>query len=119
MERNNVYLCGRFRDGGGSAARSAEARRTYYGAGLSKASSISPELNIIGKKADEAIPILEKYLDDAYISHLSSVRIVHGKGSGVLRDIVRNHVRNLKYVKSYRAGEYGEGDAGVTIVEFK
>lgn len=97
----------------------ASARRTYYGAGLSKASSISPELNIIGKKADEAIPILEKYLDDAYISHLSSVRIVHGKGSGVLRDIVRNHVRNLKYVKSYRAGEYGEGDAGVTIVEFK
>lgn len=97
----------------------ASAKRTYYGAGLSKASSISPELNIIGKKADEAIPILEKYLDDAYISHLSSVRIVHGKGSGVLRDIVRNHVRNLKYVKSYRAGEYGEGDAGVTIVEFK
>lgn len=97
----------------------ASAKRTYYGAGLSKASSISPELNIIGKKADEAIPILEKYIDDAYISHLSSVRIVHGKGSGVLRDIVRNHVRNLKYVKSYRAGEYGEGDAGVTIVEFK
>lgn len=97
----------------------ASAKRTYYGTGLSKASSISPELNIIGKKADEAIPILEKYLDDAYISHLSSVRIVHGKGSGVLRDIVRNHVRNLKYVKSYRAGEYGEGDAGVTIVEFK
>ena len=62
---------------------------------------------------------LDKYLDDAYLSHLSSVRIVHGKGTGALRAAVHNYLRKVKYVKSYRLGEYGEGDAGVTIVEFK
>lgn len=95
------------------------ANQSFITTGLSKARTISPELNLIGKKADEAIALLDKYLDDAYLSHLSSVRIVHGKGSGVLRDVVRNYARKQSYVKSFRAGEYGEGDAGVTIIEFK
>ena len=86
---------------------------------LSKASSISSELNIIGKSVDEAIPILDKYLDDAYLSHLPSVRIVHGKGSGVLRKVVHEHLSRQKYVKSFHLGVYGEGDSGVTIVEFE
>lgn len=87
--------------------------------GLSKSSSISSEINLIGLKVDEAIPTLDKYLDDAYLSHLSSVRIVHGKGTGALRTAVTNHLKRISYVASFRAGEFGEGDAGVTIVEFK
>ncbi len=89
------------------------------GRGLSKSGSISPELNLIGLKVDEAIPKLDKYLDDAYLSHLSSVRIVHGKGTGALRSAVSAHLKKVSYVASYRAGEFGEGDAGVTVVEFK
>ena len=88
-------------------------------AGLSKARDISSEINLIGLKVDEAIPKLDKYLDDAYLSHLSSVRIVHGKGTGALRSAVSQHLKKISYVESFRAGEFGEGDAGVTIVEFK
>ena len=86
---------------------------------MSKSASISPEINLIGKTTDEAIALLDKYLDDAYISHLPSVRIVHGKGTGALRAAVQNHLKRSKYVKSYHLGEFGEGDAGVTIAEFK
>lgn len=86
---------------------------------MSKSLSISPEINLLGKTVDEAISVLDKYLDDAYLSHLSSVRIVHGKGTGALRSAVQSHLKRCKYVKSYRLGEYGEGDAGVTIAEFK
>ena len=86
---------------------------------LSKASSISAEINLIGKTADEAITELDKYLDDACLSHLSTVRIVHGKGTGTLRNAVWHHLKRLSYVSSYRLAEYGEGDAGVTIVNFK
>ena len=68
---------------------------------------------------DEAIPKLDKYLDDAYIAHLPSVRIVHGKGTGALRNAVHQHLKRLSYVKEYHLGEFGEGDAGVTIVTFK
>ena len=86
---------------------------------LSKSFGISPEINLLGKTVDEAISQLDKYLDDAYLSHLSTVRVVHGKGTGALRNAVQNHLKRIKYVKSYRLGEYGEGDAGVTIVTFK
>ncbi len=86
---------------------------------MAKSLSISYECNLIGKTVDEALAILDKYLDDAYLSHMPSVRIVHGKGTGALRNAVTNFLRKCKYVKSYRAGEHGEGDAGVTIVEFK
>lgn len=86
---------------------------------MSKASSISAEIMLIGKTVDEAIMTLDKYLDDAYLSHLSSVRVVHGKGTGALRNAVHQHLRRVKYVGSFHLGEYGEGDSGVTIVEFK
>ena len=86
---------------------------------MSKSASISPEINLIGKTTDEAIALLDKYLDDAYLSHLSSVRIVHGKGTGALRNAVHTYLRRQKHIKSFHLGEYGEGDAGVTIAEFK
>lgn len=86
---------------------------------MSKSISVSTEINLLGKTVDEALAELDKYLDDAYIAHLPSVRVVHGKGTGALRSAVHNHLKRLKYVKEYRLGEYGEGDAGVTIVTFK
>ncbi|MDD3368693.1 MAG: endonuclease MutS2 [Lachnospiraceae bacterium] len=86
---------------------------------MSKSLSVSTEINLIGKTVDEALSLLDKYLDDAYLAHLPSVRIVHGKGSGILRNAVQKQLKKTKYVKSYRLGEYGEGDAGVTIAEFK
>ena len=86
---------------------------------MNKAMTVSPELNLLGKTVDEAIAELDKYLDDAYLSHLSPVRIVHGKGTGALRAGVHNYLKRQKHVKSYRLGAFGEGDAGVTIVEFK
>ncbi len=67
---------------------------------------------------DEALPKLDKYLDDAYLAHLPSVRVVHGKEPEPAH-AVHNYLRKNRVVKSYRLGEYGEGDAGVTIVEFK
>ena len=86
---------------------------------LDKSYSVSSEINLIGMTSDEAILALDKYLDDAYLAHLSPVRVVHGKGSGILRKAVHQYLRRQKHVASYRLGEYGEGDAGVTIVEFK
>ncbi len=86
---------------------------------MSKSASVSTEINLIGKTTDEAIPLLDKYLDDAYLAHLPSVRIVHGKGTGAFRNAVQAHLKRLKYVKSFHLGEFGEGDAGVTIAEFK
>ena len=86
---------------------------------MSKSASVSTEINLLGMTVDEAIPTLDKYLDDAYLAHLPSVRIVHGKGTGALRNAVQNHLKRIKYIASYRLGEYGEGDAGVTIVTFK
>ena len=86
---------------------------------MSKSASVSTEINLIGKTTDEAIPLLDKYLDDAYLAHLENVRVVHGKGTGALRKAIQQHLKRIKYVKSFRQGEYGEGDAGVTIVEFK
>ena len=86
---------------------------------MSKTMSISTEINLLGKTVDEALSELDKYLDDAYLAHLPSVRVVHGKGTGALRSAVHGHLKRLKYVQEYRLGEYGEGDSGVTIVTFK
>ena len=86
---------------------------------MSKSASVSTEINLLGKTVDEAIAELDKYLDDAYIAHLKSVRVVHGKGTGALRKGVHNYLKRQKHVASFRLGEFGEGDAGVTIVEFK
>jgi DNA mismatch repair protein MutS2 len=86
---------------------------------MSKSFSISHEINLLGRTVDEAISELDKYLDDAYLAHMPNVRVVHGKGTGALRTAVHAHLKRLKYVKEFRLGEYGEGDAGVTIVTFK
>lgn len=86
---------------------------------MGKSLAVSPEINLLGKTVDEALALLDKYLDDAYLAHLSPVRIVHGKGTGALRAGVHNYLKRQKHVKSYRLGAFGEGDAGVTIVEFK
>ncbi len=86
---------------------------------MSKTATISTEINLIGQTTDEAIPNLDKYLDDAYLAHLPNVRVVHGRGTGALRNAVHKHLKKLKYVKDFRLGEFGEGDSGVTIVEFK
>lgn len=86
---------------------------------MRKSASISPEINLLGLTADEAVTQLDKYLDDAYLSKLGQVRVVHGKGTGVLRQAVHSYLRGVSYVKNYRLGEIGEGDTGVTIVEFK
>ena len=86
---------------------------------MSKSFSVSPEINLIGLTVDEAVPELDKYLDDAYLAHLPQVRVVHGRGTGALRAGVHQHLRRLKYVKEFHLGEFGEGDSGVTIVTFK
>ncbi|HHU73138.1 MAG TPA: endonuclease MutS2 [Clostridiales bacterium] len=86
---------------------------------LSKAYNIHPELNLIGKTVDEALPELDKYLDDAYLAHLPQVTIIHGRGTGALKNAVHAHLKKSKYVKSFRIGGFGEGNHGVTIVEFK
>lgn len=87
--------------------------------GMSKAASIHQEVNLIGMTVDQAMPVMEKYLDDAYLAHLAQVTIIHGRGTGALRTAVHNKLKKLKYVSSYRLGEFGEGDMGVTIVTFK
>ena len=97
--------------------------KKYGGSGskikMSKSATVSTEIKLIGLKTDEAIAKLDKYLDDAYIAHLPSVRIVHGKGTGALRNAVHAHLKRLGHIKSYKLAEFGEGDAGVTIAEFK
>lgn len=108
-----------------------EASRTGSGSGtrrkgsgssnikMSKSSMVSPEINLLGMTVDEAIPQLDKYLDDAYIAHLQQVRVVHGKGTGALRAGIHKHLKRVRVVKEFHLGEFGEGDAGVTIVVFK
>ena len=86
---------------------------------LSKQISISPECNIIGMRVDEALPIVDKYIDDAYLAHLPQCTIIHGRGTGALKTAVHSHLKKLKYVKEFRLGSFGEGDQGVTIVVFK
>ena len=86
---------------------------------MSKSAAVSTEINLIGMTVDEAIAHLDKYLDDAYLAHVPSVRVVHGKGTGALRTAVHQYLKRCKHVKSFRLGTFGEGDAGVTIAEFK
>ncbi len=97
-------------------------RRNSTGMGKLKAGksmTVGSEINLLGKTVDEALFELDKYLDDAYLAHVPSVRIVHGKGTGALRQAVQNKLRRTGYIDSYRQGEFGEGDAGVTIATFK
>lgn len=110
---------------GGSVSKSkktfSQAKGSGSGSGkikMSKSFSVSPEVNLIGMTTDEAIPTMEKYLDDAYLAHLPNVRVVHGRGTGALKNAVHKRLRQLKYVREYRLGEFGEGGDGVTIVTF-
>ena len=105
-----------------SEAEQPYAAKNASGSGkirMSKSALVSTEINLIGMTVDEAIGHLDKYLDDAYLAHVPSVRIVHGKGTGALRNAVQQQLKRSKYVKSFRLGTFGEGDAGVTIAEFK
>lgn len=86
---------------------------------MSKSFNISPEINLVGKYPDEAVAELEKYLDDAYLAQLEKVTVIHGRGTGALRKAVHEYLSRCRNVKSYRTGEFGEGDQGVTIVQFK
>lgn len=86
---------------------------------MNKSMNVKMEINLIGKTVDEALGELDKYLDDAYLAHLPQVYVIHGKGTGTLRNAVQNHLKKCKYVKSFRNGEHGEGGAGATVVEFK
>jgi DNA mismatch repair protein MutS2 len=106
------------------AAKASAGRKKSKGASgsygtLGKAATISPEINLLGMTGDEAVAVLDKYLDDAYLSHLKSVRVVHGKGTGALRQAVHKYLRRQKIVDEFHLAEFGEGDAGVTIVSFK
>ena len=100
----------------------SQAKGSHSGSGqikMSKSFSVSPEVNLIGMTTDEAVPAMEKYLDDAYLAHLPSVRVVHGRGTGALKTACHKRFKQLKYVKDFRLGEFGEGGTGVTIVTFK
>ena len=101
---------------GGAKKAAAGGVTKSFGA---KALTVRPEVNLIGMTTDEALPELEKYLDDAYLAGLESVRVVHGRGTGALKNMVHQRLRKLKYVKSFRLGVFGEGDTGVTIVSFR
>jgi DNA mismatch repair protein MutS2 len=102
------------------ASAASGANRTQAGKiKMSKSSSIHPEINLIGKTVDEALFELDKYLDDAYLAHLPQITIIHGRGTGALKNAVHAHLKKSKYIKSYRIGGFGEGNHGVTIAEFK
>ena len=98
------------------AYENQSGRLSSGGMDLSRAMNISSEINLLGMTTDEAIMALDKYLDNARLSHLDSVRVVHGKGTGALRNAVQNYLRRQTWVHGYRTGDFGEGDAGVTIV---
>lgn len=127
IQSNTVTGPGYNEKSGGSASgrRSrgsrGEGRDHFSGGniGMSKSMSVSPEINLIGMTTDEAIPAMDKYLDDAYLAHLEEVRVIHGRGTGALRNAVHRELRRLKYVKSFRDGEFGEGGNGATVVIFK
>ena len=109
-------------DDDGKVVTSAKKKKkevSTASASFMKATTIKPEVMLIGMNSDEAIMTLDKYLDDAYLAKLSPVRVVHGKGSGILRNAVHQFLRKDSRVAEFRLGVFGEGDAGVTIVTFK
>ncbi len=121
---SGAYSSGTNNNNSGSAIRRAfrdadRAAETGRKMDLSRAGAVSPEINLLGLTTDDAIYRLDKYMDEARVSHLQSVRIVHGKGTGALRSAVQNYLRRQKWIKSYRQGDFGEGDAGVTIVTLR
>ncbi len=111
--------------GTANAGRKGKARGQSAGTGgrghigMSKSMTVSPEINLIGMTTDEAVPAMDKYLDDAYLAHLEEVRVIHGRGTGALRAAIHKELKRLKYVKEFRLGEYNEGGTGATVVVFK
>ena len=111
--------------GTANAGRKGKARGQSAGTGgrghigMSKSMTVSPEINLIGMTTDEAVPAMDKYLDDAYLAHLEEVRVIHGRGTGALRTAIHKELKRLKYVKEFRLGEYNEGGTGATVVVFK
>ena len=105
--------------GGSLGSKKPRQKSTSGSIGMSKSISISPEINLIGKTTDEAIPELDKYIDDAWLAHLGQVRVIHGRGTGALKKAVHQYLKRSKHVASYRLGEFGEGGAGVTVAELK
>ena len=84
-----------------------------------KAQTVKPEINVLGLTVDEAVPLIDKYIDDCFVAKLSPIRIVHGKGTGALRNGIHRYLKNNKFVDSFRLGTFGEGEMGVTIVSLK
>jgi len=101
------------------SAKNKSENYSYVGRSSLKAQNVSPEINLLGLTVDEAIPIVDKYLDDCYIAKLSPVRIVHGKGTGALRNGIHHYLKSNKLVDNFRLGTFGEGEMGVTIVNLK
>ncbi|MBO5573020.1 MAG: endonuclease MutS2 [Clostridium sp.] len=117
QEAGSASASGRKASGGknrGSAGTGGGGR-----IGMSKSMTVSPEINLIGMTTDEAVPAMDKYLDDAYLAHLEEVRVIHGRGTGALRAALHKELKRLKYVKEFRLGEYNEGGTGATVVVFK
>ena len=108
---------------GGSSGRGVQKQKggdfSHDRYSINKSATIKPEINLLGCTVDEGIMRLEKYLDDAMIAGLESVRVVHGKGTGALRKGIHDYLRRQKFIKSYKLAEFGEGDAGVTVVTFR
>lgn len=93
--------------------------RKVLGGTSFKAQTVKPEINVLGLTVDEAVPIIDKYIDDCFMSKLSPIRIVHGKGTGALRKGIQRYLKTNKFVDSFRPGTFGEGEMGVTVVSLK
>ena len=119
MDIKNLAILKGYKDPEDTKAASSKSGSGSGKIKMAKSSSVSSEINLLGYTVDEAVAVLDKYLDDAYLAHLPQVRVVHGRGTGALRAAVHKHLKKLKYVKEFRLGEFGEGDTGVTIVTFK
>ena len=119
MDIKNLAILKGYKDPEDTKAASSKSGSGSGKIKMAKSSSVSSEINLLGYTVDEAVAVLDKYLDDAYIAKIPQVRIVHGKGTGALRAGVTSYLRGVPYIKDFRLGQIGEGSEGVTIVTFK
>ena len=119
MDIKNLAILKGYKDPEDNKAAASKSGSGSSKIKMSKSSSVSSEINLLGYTVDEAIAVLDKYLDDAYLAGLKTVTIIHGKGTGALRAGIHKYLKRQKHVKSFRLGAFGEGDAGVTIAELK
>lgn len=119
MDIKNLAILKGYKDPDDTKAASSKSGSGSGKIKMAKSSSVSSEINLLGYTVDEAVAVLDKYLDDAYIAKIPQVRIVHGKGTGALRAGVTSYLRGVPYIKDFRLGQIGEGAEGVTIVTFK